>query len=343
MKIYMLLMVIIFLAGSNSLHAQFSTEVSGVGTSAATFLEIGVSARAIGMGGAYAAQASDPSALFYNPAGIVWLEGIQTEFMYNDWLVDTRHNFLGVTMPLPLFRSTLGFSLVTLDYGDEQAVRTAERPEGTGEYWSAQEYAAGLTYAVALTNRFSFGLTTKYIHQQIWHESGSALALDLGIHYNTGWQGLVLGMSMSNFGTEIQLSGRDLDSTSDPDEDNENVDRIPVRYKTGYYPLPVHFRAGLSWQKNWGVAGSTIMAMDLNHPGTSTEYINLGLEYAFRELLFLRAGYENLFEDNQENGLTLGAGLEYPFHNSFRLRLDYAWSDWGILQDANRFSVGINF
>ncbi len=343
MKIYVIMFVLVLMVCRNPLQAQFSTEVSGVGTSAATFLEIGVSARAIGMGGASASLAADPSAMFYNPAGIVWLEGIQTEFMHNQWLVDTRHNFIGVTMPVPLFRSSLGFSLVTLDYGEQQAVRTAERPEGTGEYWSALEYAAGLTYAVALTNRFSFGLTTKYIHQQIWHESGSAVALDLGIHYNTGWNGLVLGMSMANFGTEIQLSGRDLDSTRDPDEDNENVDRIPVGYKTGYYPLPVLFRAGVSWQKNWGMAGSTILAMDLNHPSTSTEYVNLGFEYALRDIVFLRAGYENLFEENQENGLTLGAGVKYPIHNSFRLRLDYAYSDWGILQDVNRFSVGIAF
>jgi opacity protein-like surface antigen len=333
--IYLLLML-------NLVKAQFQTDVSGVGTSAANFLEIGIGARATAIGGAYASLAEDPSALYYNPAGIVWLEGMQVEFMHNNWLIGTKHDFLGVTIPLPVFRSSLGFSYIALDYG-EQAVRTTERPEGTGEFWSALDYAAALTYAVALTNRFSFGLSAKYIHQQIWHSTGAAMAVDLGVQYHTGWHGLKVGMSMSNFGTQIRLSGRDLDSTKDPDDENENVDRVPVEYKTGDYPLPILFRAGISWHRSWGSLGSTLLAVDMHHPSTSTEYMNLGFEYGIRDIFFLRAGYESLFEENHKNGLTLGAGLSYPIRNSFHIKIDYAYSDWGMLDNANRFSVGLIF
>jgi long-chain fatty acid transport protein len=35
------------------------------------------SAKAVGLGGAFIAQADDPSAIFFNPAGIVQLEGTQ--------------------------------------------------------------------------------------------------------------------------------------------------------------------------------------------------------------------------------------------------------------------------
>ena len=35
------------------------------------------SAEAVGLGGAFIAQADDPSAVFFNPAGIVQLEGTQ--------------------------------------------------------------------------------------------------------------------------------------------------------------------------------------------------------------------------------------------------------------------------
>jgi hypothetical protein len=322
--------------------AQFETEVSGIGTNAATFLEIGVGGRAMAMGGAYAAVANDPTALYYNPAGIVWLQGMQVEIMHNEWLVGTKHQFVGFVTPIPFLTSSIGISFLNLDYGD-QPVRTVERPEGTGEMYSARDYAVALTYALALTDRFSFGMSGKFISQRIWSESGHALALDLGIFYNTLLNGLKVGVSMSNFGNEISLYGRNLDSTVDPDPENENIDKVPVSYKTGAYPLPLLFRFGLSYEKNLGSLGNALITMDLNHPSNSTESINLGAEYGLGGTFFIRGGYENLFEKDHVNGLTFGGGVDYVKPGSIGYRIDYAYTDWGILENSHRFSIGFIF
>ncbi len=218
-----------------------------------------------------------------------------------------------------------------------------ERPEGTGEQYGARDYAIALTYALTFTNRFSFGISAKYIEQQIWHENGSAIAIDLGIFYKTPVEGLSLGMSMSNFGNELQLRGRDIDSTIDPDEEHENVDRVPVEYKTGSYPLPLLFRAGISYEADMGRLGSALITMDLNHPSNNTESINIGAEYGFAGMFYLRGGFENMFEENREGGLTLGGGIDYYKPGSMGFRVDYAWSDWGVLESSNRFSIGIMF
>jgi len=222
-------------------------------------------------------------------------------------------------------------------------VRTVERPEGTGELWDARDYAVGLTWALALTDRFSFGLTGKYVSQKIWHETGSAMALDLGIHYNTMLKGLKLGLAMCNFGNEIGLRGRDLDTSVDPDEKNENIDRVPAEYKTGSYPLPLLFRFGIAYERDLGRLGTALVTVDVNHPSNSTESVNLGAEYGFASLFYLRGGYANLFEKDKSNGLTLGGGLDYYRRGSMGFRIDYAWSDWGILEESHRFSVGILF
>ena len=328
MKLHGHLLTILCLT-SGMLFGQFQTEVSGVGTNAAAFLEIGAGARAMGMGGAYAALANDPTALYYNPAGIVWLDKVQIEFMHNEWLVDTNYDFVGATMPLPFWNGSLGLSFLTLDYGS-QPVRTVERPEGTGQTYSARDYAAALTFATALTQQFSFGLSVKYINQQVWNESGGTAALDLGIFYNTGISGLKLGMSMTNFGGDIRLSGRDLRSTLDPDEQNIGIDRIPVEYFTEGFPLPLYFRAGISYEMDYGNFGRVTIASDLLHPKTSTESINSGIEYGFAGVAYLRAGYENLFEENAENSFTFGGGIDYqPGGGGFGFRVDYAYSDWG--------------
>ena len=321
---------------------QFETDVSGSGTTAASFLEIGVGARAMALGGAYTAVADGPTALYYNPASIVWLSGIQVEFMHNNWLVETNHDFIGAVFPLPFFNSSLGLSFTSLSYG-EQPVRTVERPEGTGELYEALDIAVAVTFAAALTERFSFGLTGKYINQMIWNVSGGTAAIDLGIFYRPAVEGLQMGMSISNFGGNISLSGRDLDTTVDPDEDNENIDRIPVSYKTDHFPLPILFRAGISYKREFGTLGSLLGSIDVHHPTNASESMSMGLEYGFRDMFFLRVGYSSLFEQDAENGLTLGLGLDLYLKDNLGFRIDYAYSDWGILDSSSRLSLGIVF
>lgn len=322
--------------------AQFDTDVTGVGTTSASFLEIGVSARAMGMGGAYTSVIDGPAALSYNPANIVWLNGTQVEFMHNQWFVDSYHDFAGVVIPMTTFRSTLGFHYIGLRF-DDQPVRTISRPEGTGEMYSAGDYSLAITLAKALTDRFSFGLTLKYIEERIWNSRGGAVAVDMGIFYRSKIDGLQMGMSISNFGSELKLIGRDLDTTVDPDEDNENVDRVPTSFKTDAFPLPILFRGGISYKLKVGSIGTLLTTADILHPTNTTESINFGLEFGFMDMFFIRAGYNNLFEENAENGLTLGGGLDMFLLKTWGLRLDYAYADWGMLGYSSRISLGLIF
>lgn len=321
---------------------NFVMDVSGVGTSAAPFLEIDVGSRAASMGGAYTSVANDVSALYWNPAGIAWNQGFQIEFTHSPWLADISYNFFGITQSLPSINSSIGFSLISLDYG-EQPVRTVNRPEGTGENYSATDMALAISFASALTDRFSFGLTTKYISQKILSAKGSAFAIDVGVYYNTTLKGLRLGASISNFGSQIQLSGRHLTTIVDPDPTVDNFDRVPVSYKTGEYDLPLLFRAGISYQRDLDSFGDVLFSVDLNHPSNATESISMGVEYGYGKIFFLRAGYKNLFERDSIAGLSLGAGIDYRLKESIGFRFDYSWSDWGVLKSAQRFSVALIF
>ena len=344
------LFVLLFIFGPGFGMAQdknddinFVTDVSGVGVCAATFLEIGVGARAAAMGGAYSAIANDPTALYWNPAGIAWVEGLQAEFMHSEWLAETNYDFLGLVAAVPSINSSIGVSIISLNYG-ESPVRTVDRPEGTGEQYSARDLALAVSYALALTDRFSFGITGKYISQRIWSEEGSTVAIDVGVLYQTALKGLRLGASMSNFGSDIQLKGRHLTSIIDPDPRVANFDRVPVNYKVGAYPLPLLFRVGLAYEQNIGRFSRALFALDVNHPSNTTESINLGLEVGIGDMFYFRSGYENIFERDAINGLTIGGGIDYYYQRgSWGVRIDYAWSDWGILKKTQKFSVGFKF
>src|SRR6185437_12221378 len=73
---------------------------SGPGTTAADILNIGVGARAIGMGEAYVAQADDASSMYWNPAGLALMEERQASFMYSQMVQDLTYSNGAIGIPL---------------------------------------------------------------------------------------------------------------------------------------------------------------------------------------------------------------------------------------------------
>ena len=319
---------------------DFVTNVSNNGTVAAAFLEIGVGARAEAMGGAYTAQAGSAEMIYWNPAGLAYLDGVAASFTHTEWLANTSFDFFSVAAPLPFFNAVVGASFTTLAV-PEQEVRTIEAPEGTGEFYDARDFAVNMSISARLIPTFSFGLSGKIINQRIWSEKGSQFALDAGVYYQTPLPGLAIGASISNFGGDIALSGKNLNDIIDPDLVNRGVENIPVEYKTDFSPLPQIFRFGMSYSTDVPGNGSLVTNVDLMHPTGSTESMNMGIEYGFNDLIFFRAGYLNRFERDSINGLTLGGGLRFKLQDRSDFAFDYAYSDWGILQNVHRISVGV--
>src|SRR6185503_6293070 len=88
---------------------------SGAGTTAADVLNVGVGARAIGMGEAYVAQADDVSSLYWNPGGLALMQERQASFMYNSMYQDMSYSNAAVGIPLE--NGAIGGSLSYLNYG----------------------------------------------------------------------------------------------------------------------------------------------------------------------------------------------------------------------------------
>ncbi|MGH7495127.1 MAG: PorV/PorQ family protein [bacterium] len=322
--------------------AQGETNVSKVGITAAPFLTIGVGSRAMGMGGAFVATANDASALYWNPAGLIGLRRTELLFVHAAWIADMSFDFAGAVLPLGDF-GTLGASITALTM-DEMAVRTVERPEGTGELFNASDLALALTYGRKLTDRFSIGFTAKYIHQRIWHESASGFALDVGTLFVTGFRGLRIGASLYNFGTDMHMEGKDLLVFHDVDPTIDgNNDRVPSNLETQKWALPLNFQFGLAMEIVKSEQHRLTLAADALHPSDNTESVNLGGEYALQEKLFLRGGYRDLFLRDGEQTFAVGGGVAMRFLGNVRWKLDYAYSDFGRLENEQRFSLAVEF
>ncbi len=321
--------------------AVFAQKLSGVGTSSAAFLKIGVGARALGMGEAMATQATDVTALFWNPAGLASLQRMQILLNHYDYLADMQFEFAGFAIPVQNV-GTFGFFFSYLGMPDIERT-TVTMPDGTGEMVSAYSFAAGISYARALTDRFSIGGTAKMIRETIWHSHAGGLAADIGIQYRTFFKNLRIGMSISNFGSDLHMDGRDMLVQHDIDvTSNGNNGNINAQLSTDEFPLPILFRVGISANlaKDFlGLEGhDLIVAVDAIHPNDNKEYLNVGAEYIFRQMVALRAGYRQLMLEDSEGGLTLGMGLRVKMLNT-EVIFDYASIDFGVLDKQNKFSL----
>ncbi|MGE5457616.1 MAG: PorV/PorQ family protein [Methanococcaceae archaeon] len=337
---YSIILAFIFI--SISFAQELETNVSKRGTTAAPFLKISQGARASGMGSAFVAVADDPSAIYWNCAGLARLQKNGVVFDHTQWIADINYLFMGASIHLGDYGS-FGLSFISSNYGDMK-VTTIDEPNGTGEVFNASDLAVSVAYALNLTDNFSIGFNPKVVYQGIWKMSSFAMAMDMGVLYNTPFKGVTLGMSITNFGQKMQLSGKSNLILYDQDESSTgNNDKIPASLNTDNWDLPLGFKFGISYTPFNSEAHKLVLAMDASHPNDNYESINMGAEYAFNQIFFLRGGFKSLFLEKTEESFTLGAGVKQNLLGNINIYLDYAYASFGRLSSIQKFSFGINF
>ncbi|MBK7107253.1 MAG: PorV/PorQ family protein [Ignavibacteriae bacterium] len=333
---------LIILANSNLFPQGFVSDVSKRGTTAAPFLSISQGSRSMGMGSAFVAVADDPSALYWNPAGITKVEGASFIVDHTQWIADVKYDFIGLTYNLGSL-GAIGLSFTTSDIGDMK-VTTIDDPNGTGETFSATDIAFSVAWAIQLTDNFSIGFNPKFVQQSIWKMSASAIAIDMGVQYVTPFDGMLLAMAISNFGTKMQLQGNSALIVFDPDEENSgNNGNIPAYLQTDEWDLPLNFRVGVAYDPIKIDNHELLIALDALHVSDNYESINLGMEYVFNDLFALRGGYKSLFLDESEESFSLGAGIKQYLLGNVSLGFDYAYQNFGRLSNVQKFTLTITF
>jgi hypothetical protein len=350
-KLNSLLIIIIIILICTNLHAQKPIRV---GTTAAEFLSIGYDPKGTSMGNAYVSMVNDLTAIYWNPAGLSFTEHNEAMFTYQPWLADINTFLIGAGISVSNI-GVFALGVIGVNYG-EMDVTTVTYQDGTGERFSAQDYAFTLSYGRKVAKEFGIGATVKYITSSIWHETATAFALDLGVIIETSYfsfrkddsKGMRIGMSLSNYGTPMKYDGLDLLRTYDevPNQAG-NYQDSEVKYETDSWELPLIFRIGISLTPISLQNHEIILTADALHVNNNNESMNFGLQYMFYApgmgRFFLRGGYRALFLEDSEYGPTFGIGLSKQIINNNSLSIDYAYRDVGILGYVQSFSVGFRF
>lgn len=328
-----ILSLILFVVSFGNLFAQNPN----LGTSGAQFLQIPVGARAEAMGGAIVGLADDASAIFWNPAGIVKVNNVQAHFSYMNWFDLFDFNAASLVYNAGEM-GTFGASMV-LFTTDKMEITTEEQPNGTGRYFDAGDIALGISYAKYLTDKFSVGLTVKYVNQRIWNETAAGIAFDIGTQYRLDFQNLTIAMCMTNFGADLKYDGPDLDFIYRKDDNYPQSRLTPSRLSTDDYPLPLNFQVGIGFDVFEYDFIKMRGAIDVTHPNDNNERAHFGTEFSFFDRFFVRMGYKYNYDDQD---FTFGAGANVPLGGS-AVYFDYAFSLYDILPSVHRISVNLSF
>jgi len=284
------------------------------GTVTAQFLKLPVNARAVGMGNAQVALAEGASSIAYNPAGMLSVSAVSFGGTYNAWFADITHSFFGVAANLQEL-GTVGVG-VTLLTTDDMAVTTPLFPEGTGELFRASDYAFTLSYARQISLEFSLGLSVKYIRSFLYNSDigSNTLAFDIGSLYDIPILRTRLGISVNNLGRDLKFIHEQ-------------------------YSLPTALRFGVRTAVYEEGNHVLFAAFQIGRPNDADEQYNVGAEYVFEKLVFLRGGYRFNY-DTEDWSLGAGVGLSSL---GIEGTLDYSYTNYKFLPGTHMFSVEIGF
>lgn len=317
--------LLLILLASSALQAQLLPRLGGqrAGISALTFLKIDPSPRSSAMASANVAVTGDVYSTNTNPAGLADVDKFSIAASNTFWPAGINLAYFSGVMPTKK-AGVFGLSVTSLTTGPMER-RTEFQPDGTGQFFSASNTAVGLSYSKRLTDYFSYGVTLKYVNEQLAEYMAHTGVVDLGFLYRTDFKDLSFAVAMQSFGTNSKLKG---------DYEPDGLNSKPVTL--GSYPAPTLFKLGVSMIP-WKTEDKSLTAIvQLNHPNDNAENIRIGLEFEYKKLLYLRAGYKINVDDQVYP--TAGVGIrahigKHPLH------IDYAVDPTRYLGWIHRFGL----
>ena len=315
--------------------------ITKAGTTSGQFFKIGMSARGAGMGDAATAIVSDGSSIFWNPAGLAYVTTGEVSVSHLNWIAGIKSSGMTLAYPIPDI-GTLGLNVVSLSIPQDE-VTTVSQPEGTGEYFDGGDFSIGVAFSKQVTDRFSFGVTAKVLQERIWTMSASSMAVDVGSIYHSSWRNFRIGFVLKNYGTAMKFSGRANLVTTDPDPVIEgNNEFIRAELELDEWDIPMQLTTSFAVDLYSSDLIKSVLAVDMVHPNDNVEFFNIGAEFTFIDMIFLRGGIRHLGQENPVGTSAFGGGVRVPFGGK-QLSLDYSLTDFGPFKNVNHLSLSYGF
>ncbi len=298
--------VLLFLLG---FHAE-PVLADGKGSTGFNFLKIGVGARQMAMSNCAVAVDGDVNSASYNPATLADVAQQEIGFLHTQYLEEIKYQYAGYVYPHSKY-GAFGLTYHNVSYGDIQGY---DRNNKRTSMLSPSDTAFGVTYAKTIRQNLQFGITSRYLREDLVAASASAYSFDLGGLYRLPgtqwWSKVAAGAAIRNMGTK-------------------------ATFITEATSLPLEYDLGLSYT-DWG--GRLVGTFEMRKPTDGNLGFAMGGEVTTRRFLALRAGYRS--DKDIAPNFTMGFGL--LFWNE-SLKFDYAFVPYENLTSVHRFGVTYRF
>jgi len=266
------------------------------------FLNIGIGSRAAAMGGAFVAVSDDASAAYWNPAGLSRVRS-QVMFAHNAYIVDMKQEYLSLASHIGPWALAGSFNI--FDVGSIE--RRDEAGNLVGKF-RPFDLAVGFSTAYEVRDGLSLGATAKGIISDIDVQTATGILVDIGALWESGIEGLSLGLNVKNLGPSLTFISEPFDA-------------------------PLAVRGGVAYQYSLSSANSRIvLSLDVERMRGGDVETSVGGEWYYGRYL---AGRLGLRPNADTRDFTAGLGAHYR-----DFIIDYAFVPFSSdLGSAHRIGV----
>ena len=280
-------------------HAQESQEVY-------SFLRLPVSAHVAALGGdTITLTDDDPTVIFHNPSLLsnVTDKSLNLNYMtYMEGCKTASASFVKTYNE----RATWGVAAQYMDYGTMKETTVENIQTGT---FSARDIAIAGSLSYLLSDKFSGGITARFISSHLASYNSAAVAFDLGANYFDEEKGWSLSAVAKNLGGQVKAY-------------EDDFERIPIDLQLGVTKRligsPLRLSIALTRLNNWDQG--------------FIKHLNIGADLLLGENIYVAAGYnfrrssemkinDDEGDSNHGAGFSIGAGLHLE---RFKLQAAYA-------------------
>ena len=279
--------------------------------SGADFLNIEMGAKPGAMGSAYTAISNDINSIYYNTAGLAFMNKREISFMHANGMMDTSYDFAAMAFPIKDFKAA--FSFAKFSHGKFDT-RSADR-SSAGNF-DASDMVMSFALARKLADSSGIGMGIKFLSSTIANYSANALAFDMGINHRVNTQmPLAFGVSVRNLGYGMKFI-------------NEREH------------LPLSVNAGVAI----GIMSAVNLSMDIKRMVYDKKtFLSFGTEYNVLGGLSLRGGYSSMALSGDDQDITGGISGGIGLKTAHNMTVDYSFTPMGEFETVNKLSLSYNF
>ena len=318
-----------------------------------------------GWGNAGMSFAHGVDAIFCNVAGISSCNKLDVNFTHTSWLVgvgnDTRISSFGFLARVGE-SSVLGLSFMSFSIG-EIPITTVQNPDGGLGTYKPNLMNINLSFAKTFSNSISGGFNLKIISESIKDMGGVGVAIDAGIQYVTGpFDNVHFGITLKNIGPTMKFSGDGLSLRVFMN--NNSNQQFTMVQRVDDFELPTQLSISAAYDFLFGEQHRITIAGNFASNSFTKDQFTAGLEYGWREILLVRAGYtyeqgiwskngfaEGILDDdncmNINRGLSAGLSVQVPLSkkedNTMKLAIDYSYRDTYVFNGTHSVGARIIF